>query len=173
MIKIENFIQLKAFARQDALLLSLLWIVSFACVVLMPAGALGNLLALATPLLIAWRLSSFRDYALGGYISFRRAFAYGVYIFFYASLIFALAQFVYFRFLDGGRFAGFITESVNLLMPLYEQNGLSKAEVQQSVDQITSLTPIGWSFVFMVQNMLVGIVASVPIAAVCKRKSKC
>ena len=64
MIRIENFIQLKAFARQDALILSLLWIASFACVVMIPAGALGNLLALTTPFIVAWRLSKFRDQAL-------------------------------------------------------------------------------------------------------------
>ena len=93
MIRIENFIQLKAFARQDAFVLSIIWIASFACITVVPAGVLGNLLALATPFIIAWRLTKFRDQILGGSISFRRAFAYGVYTFFYASLLFALAQF--------------------------------------------------------------------------------
>lgn len=172
MIKLENFIQLKAFARQDALLLSLLWIVSFACVTMMPAGAIGNLLALATPFLIAWRLSKFRDQALDGHISFRRAFAYSAYTFFYASLVFALAQFAYFRFFDHGTFASIITESMKLLAPMYEQNGLSKTEISQTISQITMLTPIEWSFLFMMQNFMIGVVASLPIAAVCMRRTK-
>lgn len=172
MTRIEKFIQLKAFARQDAIFLLLLWIASFACITIVPAGALGNLLALATPFLIAWRLSKFRDQALDGHISFRRAFAYSVYTFFYASLIFALAQFAYFRFLDHGTFAGIITESMKLLAPMYEQNGLSKAEINQSINQIAMLTPIEWSFVFMMQNLTVGVIASLPVAAVCRRTIK-
>ena len=136
MIRIENFIQLKAFARQDALILSLLWIASFACVVMVPAGA------------------------------------YGIYIFFYASLVFALAQFAYFRFLDHGSFAQTLTDSMNLLMPMYEQNGLSKADVTQTISQMTMLTPIQWSFIFMMQNILVGFIISLPIAAICARRMR-
>lgn len=171
MIRIENFIQLKAFARQDALFLSLIWIVSFACITLVPAGALGNLLAIATPFFIAWRLSKFRDTALGGNISFRRAFTYGVYTFFYASLVFALAQFAYFRFLDHGSFVNLIIESIRLAAPIYEQNGISKAEINQNIDIISMLTPIQWAFLFMMQNLIIGVVASLPIAAACKRNA--
>ncbi len=170
MIRIENFIQLKAFARQDALVLSLIWIASFACITLVHAGALGNLLALATPFIIAWRLTKFRDQILGGFISFRRAFAYGVYTFFYASLLFALAQFAYFRFLDHGAFATMITESMRLLAPMYEQSGISKAELNSNIDLVAMLTPIQWSFLFMMQNIIIGFIASLPIAAVCMRK---
>ena len=172
MIRIENFIQLKAFARQDALVLSLLWIASFACMTLVKAGLLGNLLALATPFFIAWRLSKFRDQTLGGSISFRRAFAYGVYTFFYASLVFALAQFVYFRYLDHGTFARMITESMRLLAPMYEQNGISKTDLNNNINMVSMLTPIQWAFVFMMQNIIIGVVVSLPIAAVCMRAIK-
>lgn len=172
MIRIENFIQLKAFARQDAIILSLLWTASFACITLVPAGAFGNILAIATPFIIAWRLTKFRDLTLGGYISFRRAFAYGVYSFFYASLVFALVQFSYFRFLDHGTFARLITESMTMLMPLYEQNGIPKEELKQNIDMVTMLTPIQWAFIFMMQNIIIGVVTSLPIAAVCMRKIK-
>ena len=85
MIRIETLVQLKAFARQDALLLALVWTASFACMTIVQAGIIGNLLALATPFVVGWRLTKFRDHALYGYISFRRAFAYCAYVFFYAS----------------------------------------------------------------------------------------
>ena len=74
MIRIEDFIQLKAFARQDGLLLSLLWTASFALIVYMPASAMGNILAITTPLFVAWRLRIFREYALGGIIGMAPAF---------------------------------------------------------------------------------------------------
>ena len=172
MIRIEDFLQLKAFARQDALILSAVWTASFLCVTMAAAGALGNLLAIATPFVVGWRLTKFRDDALGGSISFRRAFAFSLYVFAYASLVFALVQFVYFRFLDHGAFSAMIGESMRLLTPMYKENGISAEQITQSIDMVGMLTPVQWAFIFMMQNLLVGATASVPIAAVCKRKGQ-
>ena len=61
---------------------------------------------------------------------------------------------------------------MNLLMPMYEQNGLSKADVTQTISQMTMLTPIQWSFIFMMQNILVGFIISLPIAAICARRMR-
>ena len=172
MTRIEKFIQLKAFARQDALLLSLMWIISFACIVIVPAGAIGNLIALATPFVVGWRLCKFRDYALDGIISFRRAYAYGVYTFFYASLIFALAQFAYFQFLDHGAFADTVTEAMALVAPAYKQSGMTQQQINESMDIVKMLTPIQWAFMFMMQNLVLGAIASLPIALLCKRNGR-
>lgn len=72
MINVAHLVQLKAFARQDALLLALLWAASFACIMMLNAGLIGNILALATPFLVGKRLAAFRTQALYGVISFRR-----------------------------------------------------------------------------------------------------
>ena len=172
MIKIENFIQLKAFARQDALILSLLWIASFACVVMVPAGALGNLFALATPFIVGWRLSKFRDQALNGVISFRRAFAYGIYTFFYASLIFAVAQFVFFKFFDHGTFAMMLNDTLQTITPAYRQAGVSVAELKEAAEMVQNISPVQWAFTFMMQNIFVGFVLSLPVAALCRKTMK-
>lgn len=169
MINVVNLIQLKAFAHQDALLLTLLWAASFASIMLLQAGLIGNLLALATPFLVGYRLAAFRNGALGGAISFRRAYAYCTYTFLYASLLFALVQFAYFQFLDNGSFAQLITETMRIVSPVYEQNGMSRAEIKQSIDMITLITPIQWAFMFMMQNLFVGAIVSLPIAMVGKR----
>lgn len=169
MINVVNLIQLKAFARQDALLLALLWAASFACIMMLQAGLVGNLLALATPFLVGYRLAAFRNGALDGLISFRRAYAYCTYTFLYASLIFALVQFAYFQFLDKGTFAQLITETMRLMSPVYEQNGISKTEIKQSIDMITQITPIQWAFTFMMQNLFIGAIVSLPIAMIGKR----
>ena len=60
MINVAHLVQLKAFARQDALLLALLWAASFACIMMLNAGLIGNILALATPFLVGKRLTAFR-----------------------------------------------------------------------------------------------------------------
>ena len=111
MIKIEDLVQLKAFARQDGAILCLLWFVSFLAIMYMPESGLGNILALLTPILVGWRLCAFRNYALGGYISFRRSYGYCVYTFVYSSMIFALGQYLYFKFLDHGTFYAMLAKS--------------------------------------------------------------
>ena len=63
-----------------------------------------------------------------------------------------------------------ITESMRLLAPMYEQSGISKAELNSNIDLVAMLTPIQWSFLFMMQNILIGFITSLPIAAVCMRK---
>ena len=169
MINVAHLVQLKAFARQDALLLALLWAASFACIMMLNAGLIGNILALATPFLVGKRLAAFRTQTLYGVISFRRAYAYSLYVFIYASLVFALVQYAYFQFLDNGAFAELITTTMKQVAPVYEQNGVSKEEIKNSMDLITMITPVQWAFMFMMQNLFVGAIISLPIALIGKR----
>lgn len=166
MINVANLVQLKAFARQDALLLALLWAASFACIMLLNAGLIGNILAIATPFLVGYRLKAFRTEALFGVISFRRAYAYSLYVFIYASLVFALVQYAYFQFLDNGAFANLITTTMKQLAPVYEQQG----KIKNSMDVVTMITPVHWAFIFMMQNLAIGAIVSLPIALIGKRK---
>lgn len=172
MIKIEDLRQLKAFARQDGFFLSLMWLASFAFVIASPGSLTGNLLAIATPFFVGWRLCKFRDYALDGVISMRRGMAYCFYTFVYASLVFALIQFIYFRFFDYGRFFTLINESMNNFGSIYEQYGISTQEMKETMQMMGSMSPIQWAFTFMMQNFVVGFFLSIPIAAICARKAK-
>ena len=169
MIKIEDFLQLKAFARQDGALLALLWTVSFAATVYLPASGLGNLLAIATPFFVGWRLCAFRNYALGGAISFRRSYCYCVYTFAYAAMIFAIVQYLYFMFLDHGAFFAMLNASAEAIEQVYRQSGIPTAELKSTLALMQELSPINWAFIFMMQNVLAGVVAGVPIAAMCRR----
>ena len=130
MIKIEDFIQVKAFARQDGAFLALLWTLSFAAMMFMPESTIGNLLALATPFFVGWRLCSFRNYALDGAISLRRGYCFSVYTFVYASIIFAVVQFLYFKFLDHGTFFTTLQASATALENAYSQAGVSTDDLK-------------------------------------------
>lgn len=169
MINVTALIQLKAFARQDGFLLFLLWIASFAVIVNNPASSWGSLLAMATPFYVGYLLARFRNFALDGVISFRRALAFSLYTFFYASLLFAVAQFVYFRYLDNGTFMTMLLTSVKALEPAYRAQGISISELQQSLSMIGQLTPVETAFIFMMQNILIGAILSFPIAWIGKR----
>ncbi|MCH4148097.1 MAG: DUF4199 domain-containing protein [Prevotella sp.] len=170
MIFSEALIQLKAFARQDGLILALVWLASFLTVLFIPKSTIGSLLAMATPFIVGWRLNRFRNYALGGYISFRRGLAYSLYTFFYASLLFCLAQYVYFRYLDHGLFTSILIMTEKVMTEAYQAQKLDPSDVQTVFGQLISFKPIQLSFFFMVQNLVLGLMMSPLIAILSWRR---
>ena len=172
MIRIEDFIQVKAFARQDGAFLALLWTLSFAAMMFMPESTIGNLLALATPFFVGWRLCSFRNYALDGAISLRRGYCFSVYTFVYASIIFAVVQFLYFKFLDHGTFFTTLQASATALENAYSQAGVPTDDLKTTLKLMQELSPINLAFIFMMQNMLTGVIVGLPIAVMCRRTKR-
>lgn len=172
MIRIEEVVQLRAFARQDGALMALVWIASFLFTVYVPQNGIGSLLAITIPFVLGWRLCAFRNYALDGIISFRRAYLYCVYTFFYASLIFAVAQFVFFKFFDHGTFAMMLNDTIQTITPAYRQAGVSVAELKEAAEMVQNISPVQWAFTFMMQNIFVGFVLSLPVAALCRKTIK-
>ena len=170
MIEPKTIAQVKAFARIDGALLALIWIGSFAITILWPTNIFGQVLALATPFFVGWRLQRFRDGMLEGHISFRRAFVYCLYTFIYASLIFAVAQYIYFRFLDQGRFPSMMVDTLNMLAPIYERNGVPTEQIEEVSKMIMTTSPIEMAFVFMTQNIFIGLILSLVTATIMKRR---
>lgn len=166
MINVPALIQLKAFARIDGLWLALLWTASFAAIMYLPQSMMGSVLMFATPMLMAWRLIKFRNYALDGVISFRRALAYGCYTILYASLLFAVVQALYFQFLDGGRFLQMMNDALQTVEPVYKQSGIDLTQPKAAIEQIGSMKPIELAFVFMMQNLTFGFFLSLIVAAI-------
>lgn len=172
MVNIQSLIQLKAFARIDGLWLALLWTVSFVCVLFVPNAPWGNLLMFATPILMAWRLILFRNHVLNGVISYRRALAYGLYMSFYASLLFGLVQVLYFRFLDNGRFIQLLIQASQTILNFYQQNGIDIKDTKQSIEMLMQVSPIELGFVFMMQNLVISGIISTFIALVGMKRRK-
>lgn len=174
MIDIITVAQTKAFARQDGALLALLWIAAFFCTLFIPGGSLGRILTLSTPLFVFWRLLSFRDYALEGIISYRKALYYCVFTFFYASFIFAVIQFIYFRFFDSGQFMGLINTTALSVISTYKEKGIDvEKDILTSIEPMMQLSPLNLAFIFMIQNVIIGFIISIFLAflgKVIKRK---
>ena len=115
MISSAEYIQLKAYARQDGIFFGVLWIITFACLVSSmqdPSLQFGFIAGtIATPFLAYFRLRHFRDKVLEGNISFRRAFAFITFAMGYGSIIMAAATYIYFYFLDHGTFISVLQQS--------------------------------------------------------------
>lgn len=164
--------QLTAFARVDGVYLSILWTISFACSLIGinggVMGLIGTALALASPLYAYVRLRKFRDYARDGVISFSRAMVYYVFIFFNASIIFALVQYVYLAFID----KGYLLNAYGAFMSTPEANNMLNAygmTQQQVLDALSQTSPMIWALNVMSVNVIIGLLLSIPMALIAKK----
>ena len=171
----EEYKQLKAFARQDGALLSLLWIGALICYIqgmTSPImGTLALMLIIASPFFAASRLRHFRDYAREGVISFRRGFAYFVLIFFYAGLLLAAALYVYFAFIDKGYLLMKLTEMMSSEEGKQAMQAAGMAEqMREGLKQLSEMRPIDYALNMLSFNIITGIFLGLPIAALMQRQ---
>lgn len=165
----EEYKQLNTYSRYDGFYLSVLWIVSFVCLMktsLFPPLALGNeLLMLATPFFVFYRLRKYRNEGLGGTISFRRALAYCGKLFLNASLIFGIAQWLYMRFVDGTQLFKLVAPVVK--SPEYEQMFRQMGmTADQYLQELEAITPTSFAISCLVMNLIICAVLSVILAAI-------
>ena len=172
-----EYIQLKAFARIDGALLSLLFVAAFACYVVGLKSPVYGLLALLTivltPVFVVVRLKRFRDEALLGKISFRRAWFYVALMFGYGGLLFALAQYAYLAYLDQGYMLMVITEMLSTAetAELINQMGMTD-QISESLHVLQNTRPIDFALNMLMTVVLSGTMLGMPIAAVMQKKEK-
>ncbi len=171
-----EYIQLKAFARIDGAMLSLLWIASFALYLVgitSPTyGFASILVAISTPFFVGMRLRHFRDDGLEGTISFMRGWAYTILVFFYGGLLFALAQWAYLTYMDHGYLLTSITDALNAPETMEALNQMNMAEtLDESIAMLKQMRPIDLSLNMLTTNIMIGAVLGLPIAAILQRKN--
>ncbi len=169
MFNATTLAQVKAFARQDGIILALVWFLSMWLVIHQPQSSWGGLLMLSTPFFVGWRLVKFRNDILGGLISFRRGLCFACYVFFYASLLFALGQFIYFQYLDNGAFLAMLHKGLNVIRSYCEQNHMSIDDFELGMKMTEMMSPMQLVLLFMIENLLIGGIASLFIALICKK----
>lgn len=174
----EEYEQLKAFARIDGAIVGGLWIFSFACFIgefYNPLlGFLSLFIGVFSIVLAAMRLRRYRDNALDGVISFRRALLYSMLTYFYASLLMAAAQFVYFQFIDQGflmsQYATMTQKpEFKTMLGAY---GMKPNDMKLAMDNLAALRPIDIALQFLTMNIVLGFMVSLPMAAMIKSKYK-
>ena len=172
---VPEYIQLRAFARIDGARLSLLWIASFACYIwglkTPELGLLSIGLAVATPFYCTRRLRRFTTEVLeGSSISFGRGYVYVVFMLFYACLLFAAVQFIYFTYMDKGFFVESLTSVLN---EASTQSGLGSTAMgtllQEGIEALRNMRVIDLVLNILMSNMMIGALAALPVAAVGRR----
>lgn len=169
-----EYIQLKAFARQDGVLLALLWVSSFLLYIMGMSnqilGLAAVILMLYTPFFVGTRLGKFRDYGRDGHISFRRGYAYTVLVFFYGGVLFAVAQYIYFAFMDQGFLVSQFSKMMNTVeaRQMLQQYGMAEM-MDESLQQMTATRPIDYALNMLTINISLGFILGIPISLLKQR----
>ena len=169
-----EYIQLKAFARQDGVLLALLWVASFLLYIMGMSnqilGLAAVILMLYTPFFVGARLGKFRDYGREGKISFRRGYAYTVLVFFYGGVLFAVAQYIYFAFMDQGFLVSQFSKMMNTVeaRQMLQQYGMAEM-MDESLQQMTATRPIDYALNMLTINISLGFILGIPISLLKQR----
>ena len=174
----QEYIQLRAFARVDGTYVGILWIASFACYLgglsSPMLGLLGGILAVASPFFAAKRLIKFRDDIRDGEISGRRSMLYYALMFFYASLLFALAQYLYFAFIDGGYLLSEYTSmlSSSEMKQAMQAYGMTADQLMEGLTEFANTSPIMTALNIMTMNITIGLIFSLPVSLITRRARK-
>ena len=175
MMTVPEYIQLKAYARQDGFFLAVFWIASFASYIVglsnQMLSMVAMLMALTTPFFVASRLRKFRDQGREGFISFGRSYAYTVCVFFYGAVLLAVAQYLYFAYMDNG----YLVSSFAKMMSSEEgRTVLSQYGMTQVVDEglaeMAKTRPIDYALNILTINISLGFVLGLPIALIMQKR---
>ena len=164
-----EYIQLKAFARQDGALLALLLVAVFLLYIIgvsnQMLGLAAILLLFYVPFFVGKRLGKFRDYGREGLISFRRGYAYTILVFFYGGVLLAVAHYLYFAFMDKGFLLSQFSKIISAeeTQQVLKQYGMTQA-LDQSLQEMANIRPIDYALNMLTINISLGFILGIPIS---------
>ena len=91
----------------------------------------GVLLALLVPYFTYKFQLKYRNEQLDGYITYSNSFTYGIYLFFYASLMLGFGQFIYFHFIN----PDFLTNAFKKSIDLMQQFGMPEKIIDEAISK--------------------------------------
>lgn len=173
----SEYIQLKAFARQEGFFLGVLWSVAFLFVALNLSqgyiSSIGVLLMTSWPFFLGWRLKSFRDYARDGEISFLRSWAFCLLCTFYAAIVTAAVEYIYFAYFDHG---SFLNQYEMIMNAEPNKEAIRQMGMQKDLDiafaEMRKLSPADMVYEFLSMYLSGGIFFGAIIALFMRRKKK-
>ncbi len=162
----EQYKDLKAKASFEGLYVGLMWLFSFAAFVMqfsIPNLSLISMgTAAASVVLVIVRLRRYRNEKLDE-LPYFKAFMYCLLVFFYASLVMALGQWIYFQYID----QGFLMQSYvkQLESPEFKElmkgvSELKPEDVKLMLEQVSELRAIDIAMQFLSTNIVISVILS-------------
>ena len=137
------------------------------------AGLLFIVLTVLVPV-VAYRLMKRyrRSSPETGQMTFGQAWSFALRLFFFASLLAAVAHFVYFSFIDNGMLLQAINDNLDQMSNLQVEGVTDQLTWQkqlemfrESFDSVAALSPIQMTMELFVNNLFWGCILALPIAA--------
>ena len=178
MITVEEYKQLKAFARIDGAILGGIMCGTFFAFIASLSNMAWQLVYLlgiiAVPVFVAMRVRNYRDNIVRKRVSFRRAAAYSMHCFGYSSLILAIVMYVYFQYFDHGMMLTslrnyFAMPEMQEAMKIY---GVDKSIFDDQLTVMSSLRPIDVAFSMISNTLFAGLGCSLLVAVISRRTPK-
>ena len=168
---------LQEHAMRFGTLMGIYWIIKF---IFLPSGfkipflhLLFILLTLFVPVLGYIYVRRYRIKYCNNEITFFRAFSFTLLMYMFASLLTAVAHYIYFRFLDQGFIINTYREQLESIQSL-KISGLSDTvnQLLETVDAISLLTPLQLTFQLISQNIFYGTILALFTALLVIRHKK-
>ena len=170
-----SYRQLRAYAAQYGAIVGLIWIVSFAFYIVGLThpliGNIGLLIGIFSVVAAGFLVRKFRHEISP--LRFAQSWWMSILIYMYASLLMALAQYIYFAYIDGG----YIVQAYSAIMSTPEATAMLKAygmsgqQLQESINLLAQTEPIYIVLNILSMNVTCGIILSLPVAAIMKRSA--
>ncbi|MDR2534078.1 MAG: DUF4199 domain-containing protein [Tannerellaceae bacterium] len=148
------------------LLLGAFWIVKYMFFIIGTFyPILDSVSVILAPLtvVLAYLFTKVYKVILGGRIGFGQAWKFGVLLFFFASLLESLPQYVFYRYIATPEYMSALVEQASALVDSMKLGAQMKSEI---TSQLASMTPIRLTFQGIATNVIYGILFSIPIAAI-------
>ena len=166
-----NYRQLRDFSAQFGCIVGLMWIASFTFYIIglthPLAGNISLLLGLLSVGTAGMLVRKFRIEVQP--LRFGRAWWMSALIFMYASILMAVAQFIYFRYIDNGLLVDTYSslmqqpEYIKLMQDMVPGQDAQEI-IRQTLDLLRSISPIELTFEFLIYNILFGFLLALPAA---------
>lgn len=171
----ERPMTLQEYAMRFGTYMGLFWIFKF---IFLPIGfsipllqLLFILMTLFVPVLGYIYARRYRNQHHEGYLSFTQAFSFCFLMYLFASILTALAHYVYFRFIDQGYLLNtYLDQLENIKNSVSGDMKISVEQLISSFDVISSLTPLQLTFQLLSQNFFYGILLSIPTGLLVMKK---
>ena len=152
-------------AMKGGTLMGIYWIVKFT---FLPLGftipllqLLFILLTVAVPVLGYLYVRGYRNRHFEK-MTYLNGFSFSFFMYLYASMLAAVAHYVYFRYIDQGYFLNMYTEQLNLVKQQVTGNMLDSVnQLMETIDMISALSPFDITLQLFSQNIFHGILFSV------------
>lgn len=172
----ENRINLQRYAMHFGTYMGVYWAAKFA---LFPMGLSNTFLmllfftlTLAVPFMGYYYARSFRDKICGGSITFMQSWLFMIFMYLFASLLAAVAHYIYFRFIDHG----YVMDAYSAMLEQYKsipgmEEMMEPYNFSETIDLIRSRSAIEITMQQLSQNMLFcSILALITAPFVAKKK---